>query len=542
MATSGDQSDLQDLPLEGDDSVVQKMHQRGVVWTIWFTYGAFYFCRTNISAAAAALSMAPEAGGLGLDRYQVGWILAALKISYALGQLINGQLAERIRPRVLLAIGMFGSAALNVIFGLGTGFYFLLFVWACNGYCQSLGWTPCVRVVGNWIPPSWRGKAIGIIGTGYQITLGLTYVLASYSVEWFGWRGAVFIPAIVLAVAGIAMLLLLREMPEQELSAAGSQSLPAAAANSWMENMFLTLFNPTLWILGMALGLLNACRYGFMDWGLTHLLEVQESSIGKAGLKYCVIAIGAVAGSYLAGVATDRLFGGRRAPVIFVLLIMLSAMTLLYESVSRTSATGTVLLLIVIGFCIYGPQVLLVGTAPVDLAHKGTAAAAAGFVNFMGYMGAATGDVVTGYFSVEAHGGWQTAIYIWAGWALGAALMTTLLWNATSSKMRLLPAWLPRVLAAAGLLAGAGLLQLADGPTWLLVTSVIAALLLLTARGKLRPLAGLAGLLGLLGLICLLFKLGLELADDAPSWYRLAPTAAHGFSLLATVMVLIDRR
>ena len=78
-------------------------------------------------------------------------------------------------------------------------------------------------------------------------------------------------------------------------------------------------------------------------------------------------------------------------------------------------------LLVVIGFCIYGPQVLLVGTAPADLARRGTSAAAAGFVNFMGYMGAATGDVITGYYSSPEHGGWQVAIYIWAGWAFAGA-------------------------------------------------------------------------------------------------------------------------
>ena len=54
------------------------------------------------------------------------------------------------------------------------------------------------------------------------------------------------------------------------------------------------------------------------------------------------------------------------------------------------------LILFCIGFCIFGPQVLLVGTLPVDLARRGTAAAAAGFVNFMGYMGAAAGDKMTG--------------------------------------------------------------------------------------------------------------------------------------------------
>src|SRR6187402_1506977 len=123
-----------------------------VVWTLWLTYGVFYFCRTNISAAVPGLKAAPSLGGLGLGAEEVGWILASLKIAYGLGQVINGQLAERISPRVLLALGMFGSAALNVLFGFGTGFYFLLFVWATNGFCQSLGWTPCMRVMANWVP------------------------------------------------------------------------------------------------------------------------------------------------------------------------------------------------------------------------------------------------------------------------------------------------------------------------------------------------------------------------------------------------------
>ena len=94
---------------------------------------------------------------------------------------------------------------------------------------------------------------------------------------------------------------------------------------------------------------------------------------------------------------------------------------------------------------------LLVGTAPADLAHRGTSAAAAGFVNFMGYMGAATGDVVTGYYSAAEHGGWQVAIYIWAGWAFAGAAITAVLWNTTSRRIGVLPALFPK-LAAVGLL------------------------------------------------------------------------------------------
>src|SRR3954453_15752105 len=181
-----------------------------VIWTLWLTYGAFYFCRTNISAAVPGLKASVEAGGLGLSGEEVGWILASLKIAYGVGQFFNGQLSERVSPRVMLALGMFGSAALNVLFGLSSGFYFLLFVWASNGFCQSLGWTPCIRVVANWIPVVHRGHAIGIIGTGYQITLGLTYLIAGQAAKHFGWQGALSVPAALLALTGLFMLLCLR--------------------------------------------------------------------------------------------------------------------------------------------------------------------------------------------------------------------------------------------------------------------------------------------------------------------------------------------
>src|SRR5205814_369647 len=187
--------------------------QNAVIWTLWLTYGAFYFCRTNISAAVPGLKGSVESGGLGLSAAEVGWILAALKIAYGLGQFFNGQLSERFSPRIMLAIGMFGSAALNVLFGLSSGFYFLLFVWAANGFCQSLGWTPCVRVAANWIPVIRRGHAIGIIGTGYQITLGLTYLIAGQAAKHLGWQGALYVPAALLALTGLFMLVFLRESP-----------------------------------------------------------------------------------------------------------------------------------------------------------------------------------------------------------------------------------------------------------------------------------------------------------------------------------------
>jgi len=381
------------------------------------TYGAFYFCRTNISAAVPGMERE-----LGLSKTQIGMVLGGLKLAYGLGQFVNGQLAEGLPARWLLGAGMLGSALLNVVFGLGATFHFLLFIWAANGYCQALGWPPTVRVAANWVPAERRGRAIGIIGTGYQAAAALTFVVAGWSAEWLGWRGALWAPAGLLAAAAVVMLLRLREAPQPESASRLRRAVRAGV------NLRLTLANPALWLLAVALGLLNACRYGFVDWGLTHLKETRGTGVGKAALQYAILPLGGIAGAYLGGWASDRFFGSRRAPVICLLLAALGGLTLLYEQAAAGSPAATVAVLLAIGFAIYGPQVLLVGTAPADLARGGAAAAAAGFVNFLGYLGAYAGDLLTGRL-VDQHG-WRVAVLAWAACAWLAALAVAPLWNA----------------------------------------------------------------------------------------------------------------
>jgi sugar phosphate permease len=515
--------------------------ENAVVWTLWLTYGAFYFCRTNISAAVPGLKASGGAGGLGLSGEEIGWILASLKIAYGLGQLVNGQLSERISPRVMLAAGMFGSAALNLLFGFSTGFYFLLFVWAMNGFCQSLGWTPCVRVAANWVPIERRGHAIGIIGTGYQITLGLTYVVAGQAAQWLGWRGALYVPAVLLALAGVFMLAFLREAPAPSRVDAQEHSRPAtrpATRLSFSEVLFWTLYNPTLWLIGLSLGLLNACRYGFLDWGVTHLMETRDVAVGEAGLQFFVIAIGAAAGSYLSGWASDRFFGGRRGPIICVLMALLGVLTLAYDAAVHSTIGGSMLLLVVIGFCIYGPQVLLVGTAPADLAHRGTSAAAAGFVNFMGYVGAASGDVITGYFSAAEHGGWQLAIYIWAAWAFAGSAMMAILWNTTTQKVGLLPGVVPK-LATIAMLAVAGAAAWGRQPaalqiaTWAAIAASIATFF--------NRWAAVPGFIVAAAGVVAVFMSYLE-TNNGIAWDQSVAMAAYGIAMLAAVMIIVERK
>ncbi len=400
--------------------------QRRVLWVLWLTYGSFYFCRNNLGVALPGLQ-----AEFGYTKTQLGTVLMSLKLAYGVGQFVNGQLAERFSPRKLLAVGLLASAALNLLFGWATALYFLTFIWACNGYVQALGWPPTMRAAANWFPAAQRGRAIGIIGTGYQLCGALTFVVSGWAAQHFGWRGALYVPAALLVASAAHLLFFLEDAPAEpiastSLSAKTPDALPAPA-RSFRANIAITLGNPALWLVAIALCLLDACRYGFTDWGVTHLKEVLSDSVSTAAFKYAVLPFGGIAGAYWSGWATDRFFAGRRAPVICGLLTVLGGLGLAYDHVLHLGLVPSTLILFGIGFCIFGAQVLLVGTLPVDLARHGTAAAAAGFVNFMGYMGAAAGDQLTGHLAQDY--GWQFAVRFWSACAFGSAVTIAFLWN-----------------------------------------------------------------------------------------------------------------
>jgi sugar phosphate permease len=223
-----------------------------------------------------------------------------------------------------------------------------------------------------------------------------------------------------------------------------------------------------------------------------------------------------------------------------ILLATLGVLSLAYDTAVRHSALATMLMLVPIGFCIIGPQVLLVGTAPADLAHRGTSAAAAGFVNFMGYMGAAMGDVVTGYYSSSEHGGWQRAIYLWAMWAFAAAVVTGCMWNTTSRKIGVLPAFFPKIVTLAALIVAAAGLGHSQQPVALQAATWVAAAVLLGtiwSRWAALPAIGVAATGALT--VFVLFVLS---GRKTIGWDETAAIIAYGLTMITGLMILVEHK
>ncbi len=432
------------------------------LFVVWLTYGAFYLCRVNIGPARVEIEKT-----FAIDPLEMGLVLGALKIGYAIGQLVNGQLAERFGPKRILLSGMFGSVVACLLFAsaqklvplvpslaapvnaivrvvspgaaLGPAAALLLVIWFANGYFQAGGWPPTVKIMASWFTPTERGRMMGILGTSYQLGSALTIAASGALVAFAGndFRAAFIVPAVILGGVGVHAHLRMRERPTSgeapsidELTRAKETAAKteAPARMSIGETLFVTFTNPRIWVLAIALFGLDIVRYGFLDWAPGHLKKLHGSGVLLAGLKVAVFPLAGGLGALASGWATDRWFQSRRAPVIAVTMAMVGVLTLVFDRVAPLGAAPTVVCLALIGFFLYGAQILLVGTAAQDFARRGTTAAAAGFVDFMGYLGAFGGDVVTGW--LLKHRDFHAAIMFWSSAAIVAALLSALLWRA----------------------------------------------------------------------------------------------------------------
>ena len=410
--------------------------QKKMFWLMWVTYASFYLCRVNISVALPKIMHE-----FGLSKTNMGLVLSSLFFLYAIGQFINGQLGDKINSRRIITIGLLTSAVLNIIFGFTAGALVIMaLIWGLNGYFQSMGWGPTVKAMANWFPNKVRGRISGRLGTSYIIGGALSWLLAGTVIKYYDWRYIFWIPSFICILVAIHWYLHARNAPEEiglpcvedQERGIENKEIRKDEHIGFRNTLKITLLNPYVWFAAMGLFGLNIVRYGFMSWAPTYLFEEQGATVSIAAYKAIAFPVAGGLGAIFAGWASDKFFKNRKAPVAFIMLILLALFCYLYRVIPGENWIASLAVLLVIGFLTFGPHVLIVTALPVDLGSRKAASSVTGFIDAMGYAGATLTGVGTGYL-IEKFS-WNAAFNFWVFGAIIAAVMMLFVWKFESCK------------------------------------------------------------------------------------------------------------
>jgi MFS transporter, OPA family, glycerol-3-phosphate transporter len=432
-------------------------------------YAFFYATRYNFSATNAEL-----AHMFGWTNTHLGVFETVLPIVYGLSVMFNGPLADRIGGKRAFLIGAAGVTLANLLFGaaiatlvqtpavmegsghdakvvtaavLNFGFdsdsvvTLMASIWAINGYFQSFGALSIVKVNAQWFHVRERGTFSGIFGVLIRLGLilafsGVPLILVVLPLPWAYW-----LPAATVAVLFVINWLFMENAPSDAGFVGMDTGDEVTADDGKPASLGFVLrkvfASRAAWTIALCSVMIGFVRRSTIDtWFGKYLADVYMP-VGMARAAFMpyqaaawLIALLGIAGGFALGIASDRIFSGRRAPVICFGFLGMAVM-LVVLGLSHQMGAGPVTAAVIFGclsFFVNGSHGMIGGAASMDFGGRKAAATAAGLFDGMQYLVAAP---FTGVGM-----GWVLDRYGWGAWAwapipfalVGAALIATL-WN-----------------------------------------------------------------------------------------------------------------
>jgi len=429
------------------------VHDRMRRWQIrtfavtWLAYVGFYLTRKSFSVAKVELRK-PEV--LGLSTEALSWMDGGYSIAYAVGQFAWGVLGDRFGTRVVVLAGMAASVAVAVATGCAGSAAMIGLCMTLQGGCQSAGWAPLTKNMGEFFPRGVRGRVMGLWCSNFALgsffgawVAGAGALLGGAAVALPAWRMTFLLPAAGLVAIAVVFAVLQANRPEDvglpsaEAEAGEPEAVIVAGETaaqepegSWHVVREVLQSRIVLLIAGVYL-LVKPLRYLLMFWAPVYLSDRLGTGTAESGVLGSLFDLAGPIGIFAGGWVSDRIFGSRRFPVMALTLaaggLALAALPLVPATRSSLGA-----MLFLVGMLVYIPDSLASGAAAIDFGTRRGAGTAAGIINGCGSLGQTVGVMLPGLVK-RATGSettpWNAIFVGLAGGLVLAAVLVTPQWN-----------------------------------------------------------------------------------------------------------------
>ncbi|MDR1354501.1 MAG: MFS transporter [Oscillospiraceae bacterium] len=472
-------------PIITDTDEIKKQYTfwRNSIFIIsYLIYVIAYMGRRNFSIAMPFMN-----SEMGINAEEQGLVLMISSFVYGLGRFINGSIADRgnVRtslPKNIILAGLFNAGMILLPLLAQTNrvshnvlvIYMCLF-WGISNWYQSALFPYCAKSLIRWFPNTTRATWWASWSTSHELgsflAMNISLPIAKATFLYFGkWalEAMFFVPFLLSSLIGIIGFFALQDKPTsiglpdvEEICGTKAAKLTIAEKEQQDQEAGMSyyqilkkhiIYNKNMWNMGLICFCIYIFRMGPVDWLFkiligeqvhsTNFLETIENIDSLAALKSSMLCGFGFLGTLFAPLISEKLFAGRRVPACFWCLAAgaVSVFGIWVGSSPFSPAIGhqlaknivIFLSLGVAGFGVCAPQVLIGGVVSVESASKRVGAAAAGFVGFLGYFGAAVSQIINGkllVFSISRYGDARIILLYWGCIALLGAVLCIPIWN-----------------------------------------------------------------------------------------------------------------
>lgn len=368
-----------------------------------------------IDRASLSVAMPTIAKEFGIGPTMQGVIFSSFFWTYALMQVPGGWLADRYRPRLIIAGSTILWGAFQFMTAFATGATGLLLARVGLGLAEGPIYPASGKLNAIWLPARERGRGAVIIDGGAPLGTALGGLIIAELIGAFdSWRMAFAVAGLGTTAAGLFAYWYIRDNPREQPSANAAEVAYIEREHE-KEDALLPPISPggsnvlnflrfrSFW--GMVLGWLgfDLVFYGLVSWAPNYLAQERHLSIAAIGGATFIIFGAGFFGEIIGGFLADfwKEHGGSPNVVMRTILGVSGALTTLSTFLlTRVSdpASAVALLSSTLFFLRWAG---LYWSIPATLTDRQRAGILGGMMNFVGNIGGMLVPIAVGMIVQE---------------------------------------------------------------------------------------------------------------------------------------------
>lgn len=393
----------------------------------WLLYAGYYLCRENLSTVLS-LPSAPA----GQDSFTK--LLFIFALSYVIGHLFSGTLADLRGPRHIALIGGLVSAGATTAMIFTHTLHDLLALQLLNGFGQGLGFPSLSKLLAAWFTRQERPKVLAWWSASYSLGGGVAasvalWCLTTHLLSRWGWRRCFILPPLLLAALSIYFYWSTRDEPQSiGLEPLGTTDpIEEQEASGVLRGWWIVLSNRNIRTISAMYFFLKMTRYALLFWLPLYLIQASHLSNKRAGSAGTLFELFGFVGALLSVHLSTRYCNSRRYPVATMLLFGLGFLSLLQPMIANLGWWASAISICTMGLMVYAVDALMVSIAVLESVPLACSARAIAAVNGAGSIGQMFAPILVTWFA--HHYGWDNIFNLFLITFMIAAAIVAPHWN-----------------------------------------------------------------------------------------------------------------
>ena len=369
------------------------------------SYLAVYIARNILGAVT------PKMTSAGFSLEYIGRVSAIYLLAYACGQLINGSIGDRIKPKYMISLGLLLAGVANFVFvGLASQPGLALIAYGWTGFSLSMIYGPMTKVVAESVEPIYATRC----SIGYTFASFLGSPSAGILATFLTWQATFGVSSVVLIVMSIVCFTFFCVFEKKGIVRYVPQERgPGAAKKNYKQLIERHIVKFAL--VAIITGIIRTSLVSFLS---TYYFEYLSYSESQAASVFSLSTLVICFTTFIAIFIYERL--GRNMHLCILIFFSVSAVFfgILYFV---TNPILNVVIIILAIMASNASATMLWSVYCVSMRDTGMVSGITGFLDFLSYTAAALGSLLIPEISAAV--GWRNTMLF----AVGLMVLGTLI-------------------------------------------------------------------------------------------------------------------